>query len=302
MAVEPTNPNSNPNAALVSARQEEEGLWRTVWRRFRRNKLALIAILVLLVLYSMAIFAPYVATHAYDAMPTKERFQPPSADHWLGTDHLGRDIWSRIVYGGRISLSVGFVAAGLSVTIGTLLGALAGFYGGWVDTLISRLIEVVVSMPTFFLLITVVSVVERSIFNIMIIIGLTSWPGVARIVRGQFLQLRELDYSTASRALGATDGRIIWRHILPNAMAPIIVSATLRISTAILAESGLSYLGFGTPPPVPSWGSVVSGGKDFLRNAPWIAMAPGFFIFLTVLSFNFIGDGLRDALDPKLKR
>lgn len=302
MGVVLPDPKPNPNAALPSAGHDLESVWKTVGRRFSRNKLALAGIAVLVLLYTMAIFAPHVATHAYDAMPTKERFQAPSAEHWFGTDHLGRDIYSRIVWGGRISLSVGFVAAGLSVTIGTVLGSLAGYYGGWVDTVVSRLIELIATMPTFFLLITVVSVVERSIFNIMVIIGLTSWPGVARIVRGQFLQLRELDFSQASRALGASDTRIILRHILPNAMAPIIVSTTLRISTAILAESSLSYLGFGTPPPFPSWGSIVSGGKDFLRNAPWIAMAPGFFIFLTVLSFNFIGDGLRDALDPKLKR
>lgn len=296
-AVNPSN-----RAVDLPGSQAEVGLWQTVWRRFRKNKLAMVGIAVLVVLYAMAIFAPQIATHVYDAMDTKQRFQGPSAEHWLGTDHLGRDIWSRIVWGSRISLSVGFVAAGLSVTIGTVLGALAGYYGKWVDGVISRLVEITVSMPVFFLLITVVSVVERSIFNIMLIIGLTSWPGVARIVRGQFLQLRELDFSQASKALGATDSRIIFKHILPNAMAPIIVTTTLRISGAILAESGLSYLGFGNPPPFPSWGSVVAGGKDFLRNAPWIALAPGFFIFVTVLAFNFIGDGLRDALDPKMKR
>lgn len=280
-----------------------ERTWLQVfWQRFRRNKLALVALAVLLLLYTMAILAPTLATHAYDAITTGERFQPPSAAHLFGTDHLGRDIWSRIVWGGRISLSVGFVAAGLAVTIGTLLGALAGFYGGWVDNLISRLIEIIVSIPQFFLLLTVVAVVERSIFNIMLIIGLTSWPGVARIVRGEFLRLREMDFTHASRALGARDVRIIFKHILPNAIAPIIVSTTLRIGSAILAESGLSYLGFGNPPPFPSWGSIAAGGKDFLRNAPWISIAPSLFIFVTVLSFNFIGDALRDALDPKLKR
>lgn len=272
------------------------------WQRFSRNKLALAAILVLLLLYGMAILAPVLSTHPYDAITTGDRFRPPSAEHFLGTDHLGRDIWSRIVWGGRISLSVGFVAAGLSVTIGTLLGSLAGYYGGKVDNLISRLIEIMVSIPQFFLLLTVVAVVERSIFNIMLIIGLTSWPGVARIVRGEFLRLREMDFAHASRALGARDLRIIFKHILPNAIAPIIVSTTLRIGSAILAESGLSYLGFGNPPPFPSWGSIAAGGKDFLRNAPWISIAPSLFIFMTVLSFNFIGDALRDALDPKLKR
>jgi peptide/nickel transport system permease protein len=292
----------NPNVGLPGEGPKEITQLGAIWRRFKRNKLALVGICVLILLYIMAALAPQLATHAYDAMITADRYKPPSSTYWLGTDHLGRDIWSRIVWGSRISLAVGFVSAGLAVTIGTILGSLAGYYRGRVDSVISRVIEIFVCIPQFFLLLTVMAVVERSIFNIMLIIGLTSWPGVARIVRGEFFKLRELDFSQASRALGAKDIRIIFKHILPNAMAPIIVSTTLRIGGAILTESSLSYLGFGTPPPFPSWGSIAAGGKDYLRNAPWIAMAPGFFIFVTVLSFNFIGDALRDALDPKLKR
>lgn len=280
----------------------QDSLWVTVLKRFFRNKLAVGGLVVLLLLYGVALFAPQLATQSYDEMKTGDRYKKPSAQYYMGTDHLGRDVYSRVIYGSRISLSVGFISAGVAVTIGTVMGALAGYYGGWVDTAISRLIEVVVSMPQFFLLITIVSVVERSIFIIMLIIGLTAWPNVARIVRGQFLTLRELDFTQASRALGASDSRIIWRHILPNAMAPIIVTTTLRIGQAILTESSLSFLGFGNPPPFPSWGSMIADGKDFLRMQPWISLFPGAFIFITVLAFNFMGDGLRDALDPKLKR
>jgi peptide/nickel transport system permease protein len=275
---------------------------RSFWRRFCRSRLAHWGLLVLILLYAMALLAPWLATHPYDAVNTGDRFLGPSAQYWLGTDHLGRDIWSRIVWGSRISLSVGFVSAGVAIVVGTGLGAVAGYFGGWVDSVISRITEVVVSMPQFILLLALAAVLPRSIWSIMLIIGLTSWPSIARIVRGEVLSLRERDFTEAARALGATDWRIIWRQILPNAMAPIIVSTTLRIGHAILAESSLGFLGLGTPPPFPSWGSIVAGGKDYLREAPWIALGPGLFIFLTVLSFNFVGDGLRDALDPKLKR
>jgi len=275
---------------------------RAFWRRFCRNRLAITGVLVLIVLYVVALVAPLLASQPYDAINSGDRFLGPSAQYWLGTDHLGRDIWSRIVWGSRISLTVGFLSAGVAICVGTCLGALSGYFGGWVDSLISRFIEVVVSMPQFFLLLAVAAVLPRSIWSIMLIIGLTSWPSIARIVRGEVLSLRERDFTQAARALGATDQRIIWRQILPNAAAPIIVSTTLRIGHAILAESGLSFLALGTPPPYPSWGSIVAGGKDYLREAPWISLAPGLFIFMAVLSFNFVGDGLRDALDPKLKR
>jgi peptide/nickel transport system permease protein len=206
-----------------------------------------------------------------------------------------------VIWGSRISLSVGFVAAGVAVLLGTVIGALAGYFGGAIDNILMRFTEIVMSFPTFFLLITIVSIVERSIFNIMLVIGLTSWPGLARMVRGQFLSLREQEFVLAARALGASNARIIFRHILPNAMAPVIVSATLRIGGAILTESGLSFLGLGVQEPFPSWGNIINTGRTFLRQAPWITAFPGIFIFLTVLSFNYVGDGLRDALDPRLK-
>ena len=275
---------------------------RTFWRRFCRNRLAAWGLVALILLYAMALLAPYLATEPYDALNSGERYLAPSARYWLGTDHLGRDIWSRIVWGSRISLTVGFVSAGVAITVGTWLGALAGYFGGWVDVVISRFTEIVVSMPQFFLLLAISAIIPRSLWSIMLIIGLTSWPSIARIVRGQVLSLKERDFTEAARALGATDLRIITRQILPNALAPVIVSTTLRIGHAILAESALSFLGLGTPPPYPTWGSIVAGGKDYLRTAPWISLAPGLFIFVTVLCFNCVGDGLRDALDPKLKR
>lgn len=282
--------------------QQEATYLQMVWRRFKRHKLAVASLIVLCLLYLMAIFAPLLATHDYQAVAPEKRNSPPSREHWFGTDDVGRDIYSRILHGARISLSVGFVAAGFAVVVGTIVGAVAGYFGGVVDDVLMRITEVFMAFPTFFLLITVVSLLPRSIFNIMIVIGLTSWPGLARMVRAEFLSLREQDFTEAARAIGASDLRIIFRHILPNAMAPIIVSATLRIGGAILSESGLSFLGLGVAEPHPSWGNILNRGRNFIRYAPWITIAPGFFIFITVLCFNFIGDGLRDALDPRLKQ
>jgi peptide/nickel transport system permease protein len=206
-----------------------------------------------------------------------------------------------MVWGARISLAVGFVAAGISVFLGTFIGAISGYYGGWIDNVMMRFTEVIMAFPTFFLLLTVVSILNRNIFNIMLVIGITSWPSLARMVRGQILSLREQEFTEAARALGASDSRIIFRHILPNSMAPIIVAATLRIGGAILSESSLSFLGLGVPEPYPSWGSILNAGQTYLLRAPWITTAAGLMIFVTVLAFNYVGDGLRDALDPKLK-
>jgi peptide/nickel transport system permease protein len=275
--------------------------WQLRWRRFRRNRMAVAGGVLLIIFYALVILAPVLSPYAYDKVDAPRQLLGPSAAHLLGTDDLGRDLFSRILWGGRISLSVGFVAAGVSVVIGTLIGAVAGFFGGWVDNLLMRLTEVVIAFPVFFLLITIVAVLPRSIFNIMLVIGFTSWPGLAKVVRAEILSVRERDFTLASRAMGATNSRIIFRHILPNVAASIIVSTTLRIGNAVLSETALSFLGFGAPPPFPSWGSILSGGKDFLRTAPWVSTAPGLLIFLTVLAFNFVGDGLRDALDPKMK-
>jgi peptide/nickel transport system permease protein len=280
---------------------EPETYSRMVWRRFKRHKLAMVGLYFLIIMYAIAILAPHIVPQSYRTTDLPNRLKGMSKDHLMGTDHLGRDILSRVIWGSRISLSVGFVAAGVAVLLGTVIGAVAGYFGGRIDDILMRFTEIVMSFPTFFLLITIVSVVERSIFNIMLVIGFTSWPGLARMVRGQFLSLREQEFVTAARALGASNSRIIFKHILPNAMAPIIVSATLRIGGAILSESGLSFLGLGVPEPFPSWGSILNNGRTDLRRAPWITTFPGIFIFLTVLAFNYVGDGLRDALDPRLK-
>ncbi|MGD8353661.1 MAG: ABC transporter permease [Pseudomonadota bacterium] len=230
-----------------------------------------------------------------------DNLKPPGRDHFLGTDDRGRDVLSRMIHGSRVSLSVGFVAVSIATVIGIIFGALAGYYGGKVDVLISRLIEVMICFPAFFLILTVLAFLPPSIYNIMIIIGLTGWPGIARLVRGEFLKQRKMDYVAAARAVGASDMRIIFSHILPNSLAPVLVSATFGIAGAILTESALSYLGFGVPPPTPSWGEILSQSKQYIDFAWWLTVFPGFAIFMTVTAYNLVGEGLRDAVDPRLK-
>lgn len=231
-----------------------------------------------------------------------EFLESPSSRHWFGTDDSGRDVLSRMIHGARISLSVGFVAEGIAVVIGILLGALAGYYGRWVDNLISRFIEILLTIPTFFLIIAIIAFLPPSIFNIMVVIGLTGWTGVARFVRAEFLKLKQLDFVVASRALGASHSRIIFLHMLPNAMAPVLVSAVFGIAGAILTESSLSFLGFGVPPPTPSWGDILSQSRDYIEFAWWLTVFPGLGIFLSITAYNLVGEGLRDAMDPKLFR
>ncbi|MEW6443497.1 MAG: ABC transporter permease [bacterium] len=230
-----------------------------------------------------------------------ERLDPPSAKHWLGTDDRGRDVASRMIHGSRTSLSVGFVAVGIYLAIGVLLGALAGYYGGWIDVVISRLIEIMICFPTFFLILAIMAFLPPSIYNVMFVIGVTGWTGVARLVRGEFLRLRSQDFVVASRTLGARDTRVIFRHILPNAMAPVLVSATFGVAGAILVESSLSFLGFGVPPPTPSWGDILSQSRAYIDFAWWLTLFPGLAIFITVTAYNLVGEGLRDAIDPRLK-
>ncbi len=233
------------------------------------------------------------------------RLTPPSAAHPLGTDGVGRDVAARLVHGARISLAVGFVAVGLYVLIGLFFGALAGFYGGLVDLVVTRVLEVMLVFPTFFLVLTVMGIVERtSIWLVMAVIGLTGWPGVARLVRGELLRLRDLDFVIASRALGASDARILLRHLLPNALGPVFVAATFGVAGAILTESALSFLGFGTPPPAASWGELLTQAYDYAVSpgAWWLTIFPGLAIFTTVTAYNLVGEGLRDALDPRLRR
>jgi len=224
---------------------------------------------------------------------------PPSRDHILGTDEQGRDLAARMIYGARVSIFIGFVAVFIYVSIGILVGALAGYYSGWVDMVISRMIEIVMCFPTFFLILTILALWGPSLLSVMVVIGITGWTGIARIVRGEFFKLREQDYVIASRALGARDMWIIFKHIMPNALAPVLVSATFGIATTILVESSLSFLGFGVQPPTPSWGDILSQSRDFMDFAWWLTMIPGIAIFITITSYNLVGEGIQDAIDPK---
>ena len=249
----------------------------------------------------IALFAPVLSPYDPATIDVEKILTGPTQAHPLGTDELGRDILSRMIWGSRISLMVGFVAVGISILIGVLIGAVAGYHGGWIDDVLMQFVDIMLSIPTFFLILAVIALVEPSIWNIMIVIGVTSWMGVARLVRGQFLALNEMDYVTAARALGAKDGRMIFFHILPNAMSPVYVSAVLGVAGAILIESSLSFLGLGVQPPTPSWGSIITGGKDTIEIAWWISLFPGLAILFTVLGYNLLGEGLQDALNPRLK-
>jgi len=240
--------------------------------------------------------------YAPDRSDLRRRLEAPSSDHYLGTDDRGRDVLSRMIWGTQISISIGFVAVGISVLIGIIIGALAGYYGGWVDNIAQRLIEIVMCFPTFFLIIALIAFLPPSIYNIMVVIGITGWTGVARLVRGEFLKLRESDFATAARATGLRDTRIMFRHLLPNALAPVLVSATFGVAGAILTESALSFLGFGVPPPTASWGEILSQSKRYVEFAWWLVTFPGLAIFITVTAFNLVGEGLRDAMDPRLRQ
>ena len=236
------------------------------------------------------------------AQDLRDRLQGPSGKHWLGTDDRGRDVLSRMIWGARISISIGFVAVGITVLIGVVLGALAGFYGGWVDIVVLRSIEIMMCIPTFFFILTLIAFMpKQSIYNIMIVIGATGWTGVARLVRGEFLKLRSSDFATAARATGLSDTRVMFRHLLPNALSPVLVSATFGVAGAILTESGLSFLGFGAPPPTPSWGEVLKQSQNYVEFAWWLVTFPGLAVFLTVTAFNLAGEGLRDAMDPRMR-
>ncbi|MBI4772725.1 MAG: ABC transporter permease [Deltaproteobacteria bacterium] len=271
------------------------------WRRFRANRLALVGSLVVLFLFVVSLAAPVLAPHDPEVINVKLILSPPSPEHPFGTDQLGRDLLSRMIYGSQISLKVGFVAVGIATLIGIVLGALAGFYRGWVDVVIMRFVDVMLCFPSFFLILAVIAFLEPSIWNIMAVIGLTGWMGVARLVRAEFLSLREREFVLAARAAGAGDMRIIFFHILRNAWAPVVVSATLGVAGAILTESALSFLGIGVQPPTPSWGNILTEGKDNLQIAWWLSLYPGLAILVSVLGFNLLGEGIQAALNPKMR-
>ena len=336
-----------------------EDYWHVVARQFRRNRVAVAGLVILIVFFALAAAADFIANDKPLVMKYRgavyfpafkdyavwlgiSRWDPqfqgvgfkefakanftegdwvvfppipysqnevnlssplrrPSDQHWFGTDDIGRDTASRLVHGSRISLSVGFVAVSIYVLIGLIVGSIAGYYGGWLDVIASRLIEIMLTIPTFFLIITIVAFLPPTIFNVMVVIGVTNWPTVARLIRGEFLKTKSQEYVVAARALGATDFRTIFRHILPNAVAPVLVAATFGVASAILIESTLSFLGFGVPPSTASWGSMLYNARQLLPSAWWLTAFPGLAVFLIVISYNLVGEGLRDAADPRLK-
>jgi peptide/nickel transport system permease protein len=277
--------------------------WAIAARQFKRNRLALVGLGIVVLLYLVALLAPLIAPFDPIAQNDIARtgFQPPGGTNLLGTDRFGRDVLSRIIYGSRISLSIGFIATAISITIGTLFGAAAGFFSGKVDAAIMRFTDMVLAFPRLVLLIMIVALFDASIAVIIIVLGLTQWPGTTRIVRGDVLSLREREFIHAAHALGMSRARIVLRHLIPNVLAPVIVAATLGIGNTIVMEAGLSFLGLGVQPPTPTWGSMVAEGRDNLLGAWWVATFPGLTIVLVVLAFNLVGDGLRDALDPRLR-
>jgi peptide/nickel transport system permease protein len=329
-----------------------DGLWSDVWKRFKRNVIALVGFCVVCLLAFMALFADFLANDKpyyleyrgktyfpifrsylvsarlgqwqpellnvdfrklesenaiYPPIPYRpssinllEPLEPPSSKHWFGTDKLGRDVMAGMIHGSRISLSIGFVAVGISVAIGVVLGAVAGYFGAWVDLIVSRVFEVMLSIPTFFLLITIAALLPPSIYLTMLIIGATSWVGIGRFTRNEFLKIRSLDYVTSAIALGVSNRKVMFKHILPNALAPVIVSVVLGIAGAILVESSLSFLGIGVPAELVTWGSILHEASS-TTFAWWLAVFPGFAIFITVLAYYLVGEGLREVLDPRLR-
>jgi peptide/nickel transport system permease protein len=269
--------------------------------RLGRNRLAVAGGAVVLFFFVVSAFPGAFTSHEPNRIDVLKVLQPPSAEHPLGTDDLGRDVLARMVYGARISLKVGFVAVGIATAIGLLVGLFAGFYGGVADAVLMRFVDIMLCFPTFFLILSVIAFLEPSIYNIMVVIGATGWMGVSRLVRAETLSLKERDFVAAARAQGAGNGRIIYRHILPNTLAPVLVAATLGVAGAILTESALSFLGIGVQPPTPSWGNILTAGKDNIEFAWWLSVYPGLAILFTVLGYNLLGEGIRDAADPRLR-
>lgn len=275
--------------------------WQMVGRRLRKHKLAMISGIILLILILACIFAPFLTPYNYYDIDLDNRFAPPSWKHIMGTSEIGHDIFTRILYGGRISLLVGFASAFAAAVLGGVLGLVSGYYGGMIDNVIMRIADVFYSVPVLPLMLIMAKFLGSSLSNIILIIVVFGWMTVARIVRGMTLSLKNQEFSEAARAIGSSNLRIIYKHIFPNVMAPLIVSATLAVGGAIIYEASLSFLGLGIQPPTPSWGNMLQRAQEHIWRAPWMAFWPGIFIFLTVLCFNFLGDGLRDAMDPRLK-
>ena len=273
---------------------------RIYFNNFKKNKFALIGSILILILILLALFASVISPYSPEEQNLYNRLQPPSYKHLLGTDELGRDVLARMLFGARISLSVGILAVTISTLIGIFLGSIAGYFGRGIDNVIMRFVDIMLCIPTLFLILMLIVFLGPSIFNVMLVIGLTSWTDIARLVRAEVLSLKEREFVLSAKSIGASHLRIIFRHIIPNALSPVFVSVTFGVAGAILLESGLSFLGLGVQPPDPSWGNILTSGKDYIETAWWLTLFPGFAIFITVVAYNLLGEGLRDVLDPRL--
>ncbi len=281
---------------------KKNSMLRLTLIRLRRNRLAVLGLIVLGILIFTAIFADWLAPYSYSKQNLRARLQPPSAQHWLGTDEFGRDVLSRLIFGARVSLQVGLVAVAISLALGGALGAAAGYYGGKLDHFIMRIMDIQLSIPTILLAIAISAALGPGLFNLMIAVGISSIPNFARLLRASVLSVKEMEFVEAARAMGAGDMRIVATHILPNCCAPLIVQSTLRVANAILSAASLSFIGLGIQPPFPEWGGMLSSARGYLRGSAYLSLFPGVAIVVTIIALNFIGDGLRDALDPKQKR
>ncbi|MFJ8263739.1 nickel transporter permease [Rummeliibacillus sp. NPDC094406] len=292
-----------PNVTSNDSTQKDQsaGPWKEAWRSFRKNKVALIGAIIVAFFILLAIFGPLIASQGINEQQLSNRLKAPSADHWFGTDDFGRDIFSRVIHGARISLMVGFFSVIGSVVVGSILGIVAGYYGRWVDTIISRIFDILLAFPSILLAIAIVSVLGPSLTNALIAIAVINIPNFGRLIRSKVLSIKQEEYITAAKAIGMKDFRILFSHILPNSMTPVIVQGTLAIASAIIEAAALGFLGLGAQAPQPEWGKMLADARIYLVNAPWTMIFPGLAIMLTVLGFNLMGDGLRDALDPKMK-
>jgi peptide/nickel transport system permease protein len=281
--------------------EKKQSLWLDAWRRLRKNKAAVIGLIILVILVFVALFADVIAPFDFTTQNLNAVLQKPNATHWFGTDNFGRDIFSRVVYGSRISLRIGFIAVGIALIIGGSMGAIAGYFGGWFDTIVMRLVDIMLAVPTILLAISIVSVLGPGITNLMIAVGVSNVPTYARVVRASVLSIKETQYIEAARAMGSRDMTIIFKHVIPNTLAPVIVQSTIGVAGAILSAAGLGFIGLGIQPPNPEWGSMLNAGRHFIRDHPHLTTYPGLAIMVTILSLNLLGDGLRDVLDPKLQ-
>ncbi|AZU60949.1 nickel transporter permease [Neobacillus mesonae] len=286
---------------IIPAEEKFVPPWKEAWRSFYKNRLAVIGLAIVIFFIIIALIAPWIAPYGFKEQVMSERMQAPSSKHWFGTDDFGRDIFSRVLYGARISLWVGFFSVLGSVVAGTFLGIVAGYYGRWVDTIISRIFDIMLAFPSILLAIAVVAILGPSLQNALIAIAVINVPNFGRLVRSKVLSVKQEEYIMSARAIGMKDSRILFRHILPNSISPVIVQATLAIATAIIEAAALGFLGLGAQPPTPEWGKMLADSKNYITNAPWTLFFPGMAIMLTVLGFNLMGDGLRDVLDPKMK-